>query len=421
MAKWIQTKHVGVRYREHPTRKYGVRKDRYYVIRYYVRGERGVERKVEPLGWESAWKAGNPTQTISLEQEAVTRRAELMQNQKTGKGPVTLKDKRAENVTARQAELAKLKADAEAQKTLSEYWEQSYFPAAKLAKQKNSWEKEEQYFRLRISPLLGDLPLKDIKLEQWDELVKTLAAANQSLRSREYIIGTLRRIMKHAYERRLVSEAPPTGKRIGIPGPGNNRRQRFIEAHEEAAILGYLAKVDLFAWRMTRFAFLTGCRASEAFNLTWAAVSGDKITFNDTKNKDSREIPLSPPLAELFESIPRGAPDEYVFMKTNGEPYTQAPMAFQTAVEKLGLNEGRKAKDKAKDRIVFHSIRHSVATRLAKRLTVRDLMEVMGWRTVQMAIRYVHGNDDAKKAALSMLGGAPADNVLPFRTAESTT
>ncbi len=52
MAKWTNTKHEGVRYREHPTRKHGVRKDRYYAIRYYVDGK----RKEESLGWETDWQ-----------------------------------------------------------------------------------------------------------------------------------------------------------------------------------------------------------------------------------------------------------------------------------------------------------------------------------------------------------------------------
>ena len=51
----------------------------------------------------------------------------------------------------------------------------------------------------------------------------------------------------------------------------------------------------------------------------------------------------------------------------------------------------------------FHSIRHSVATELARHLNLRDLMDVMGWRTVQMAMRYVHGNEKAKRNALAGL------------------
>jgi hypothetical protein len=41
----------GVRYRQHPTRKHGIRKDRYYTIRYKLEGRDREER----LGWESEW------------------------------------------------------------------------------------------------------------------------------------------------------------------------------------------------------------------------------------------------------------------------------------------------------------------------------------------------------------------------------
>jgi len=34
--KWIKTAHKGLRYYEHPTRKHGKRKDRYYTIRFKV-------------------------------------------------------------------------------------------------------------------------------------------------------------------------------------------------------------------------------------------------------------------------------------------------------------------------------------------------------------------------------------------------
>ncbi|GAB1411084.1 hypothetical protein MASR1M90_22380 [Desulfovibrionales bacterium] len=49
MAQRYSTKFEGVRYREHPTRTFGIRKDRYYVIRYRASG-RCIE---EAVGWES--------------------------------------------------------------------------------------------------------------------------------------------------------------------------------------------------------------------------------------------------------------------------------------------------------------------------------------------------------------------------------
>ncbi len=49
MAKWINAKTPGIRYREHDVRKHGARKDRYFAIYYRVAGK----RKEEALGWAS--------------------------------------------------------------------------------------------------------------------------------------------------------------------------------------------------------------------------------------------------------------------------------------------------------------------------------------------------------------------------------
>jgi integrase len=411
MSAYIKTKHKGIRYREHPTRKYGARSDRYYFIRFKLNGK-DVE---ESLGWESEWKLKRD-RDISLEEHAVSRLIELKRNRMEGSGPATLRELRAKNEAVREAEAAKLKKEAKDQRTLSEYWQESYFPAAKRSKKETSWEKEEQHFRLWIEPLFGKLPLRTIGLKQWDELVKTLSSAGMSPRSKEYITGTLRRILKHAYDRRMVDDPPPTGKRVGISGPGNNRRLRVISHEEEVAIMEYLSISDPHAWKITRFCFLTGCRASEAFSLTWNGVDFSRgvITFPETKNHDSRTIPITTALMELFDAMGQGLASVHVFLNSNGAPYKEAPSAFATAVENLELNEGRTKRD----RIVFHSIRHTVGARLAQRLGPRDLMDVMGWRTVQMAMRYVHANQDAKMKALSMLGAAPAEgNVLPFHKA----
>ena len=417
MPKWIKTKHTGVRYREHPDRKHGVRKDRYYTIRYKL----DKKDREEKLGWESEWakaekvrKEKGEATGRTLEQEAILRISEIKSNHASGKGPLTLDEKREGEKAKREAEAAERKARASALRTLEEYWKETYFPTAKRSKKQSSWSKEESHFRLWISPIMGSMPLKDISLHQWDELVKTLSKEGKSQRMQLYVTGTLRRILKHACERRLINEDPPSGKRIGVSSPGNNRRLRVISHEEEALILGDLELRDPHAWRVTRFAFLSGCRVSEAFNLVWSNVDFSQacIIFPDTKNKDSRTIPLTPPLQELLASMEADSLKDRVFPKDDGTPYTQAPSAFRTAVDKLELNKERSKRD----RLVFHSIRHTVATRLAQKLGPRDLMDLMGWRTVEMAMRYVHSNEDAKAKALSSLGSAPpTGKLLPFQ------
>jgi len=80
-AKWIKTNFPGVRYREHETRKNGVKRDQYFTIRYKL----AKKDKEEGLGWASQnWTAA----------KAYERLTELKENRKTGEGPQTLAEKR---------------------------------------------------------------------------------------------------------------------------------------------------------------------------------------------------------------------------------------------------------------------------------------------------------------------------------------
>lgn len=391
----------GLRYREHPERKHGISPDRYYVLTHKVEGK----TITEACGWASdGW---TPTKCAELLRK-------LKENAKTGQGARTLRELR------KTAEDDRIRIAAEST-TLDEFWPR-YFAHSKATKKMASALKEESHFRLWLSPLFGPLPLRQIGMNQWDSLVELLNKAGKSPRTKEYITGTLRRILKAAYHRRLVAEAPPAGKRIGVTGPGNsNRRLRVISPSEAEAILFELKERDIHAWRIAKFAFLTGCRASEAFSLRWRDVdlARGAVTFPETKNRDARALPLSAPLRDLLAPTEAGAPEQYVFVKSNGTPYEEAPAPFKTVVnEILNLNDGRAKRD----RISFHSIRHTVATNLAKVLNLRDLMDVMGWRTVQMAMRYVKGDEQTQARALAGLENGLTTSkakVLPFNKLES--
>ena len=113
--KWVRAA-TGIRYLEHPTRRHGVGKDKYFVLRYTVDG---VEQQ-EALGWAS--------EGVTLE-KARLKLAELKEAKRTGKGAKTLKAQR---------ELAEAETKAQAEATLREqqrqilfgqYWEKTYWPA----------------------------------------------------------------------------------------------------------------------------------------------------------------------------------------------------------------------------------------------------------------------------------------------------
>ena len=99
---------------------------------------------------------------------------------------------------------------------------------------------------------------------------------------------------------------------------------------------------------------------------------------------------------------------DFVLPRHDGTPFinkadrTDTPYYFSEAVKALALNEGRSTRD----RVTFHTIRHTVATNLAKVLDVRSLMDVMGWKVIAMAARYIHTQEETKRQAANILAGA---------------
>jgi len=387
--KWIKTESLGVYYREHPTRTYGVGKDKYYALFYKHEGK----TRCEVLGWASEkWTEGKASEVMG----------KLRDNRAYGTGPQTVADLKERIKEEREAE-EKARADkAKQQITLRDYWHEHYCAFGKRSKKANTFEKEESHFKHWLEPNLGDKSLVSITIEDWDRLMRLFDKANLKPRSRQYISGTLRRIMKHARDRGIAAHIP-TGKQIGATGGANNRRMRVIIPDEQKKILDELQAQNPFAYRITYFAFLTGCRVSEAARLKWAEIDLEStpgsIIFRDTKNKEERTISISQKMREFLEQVfPRDS-KSLVFPREDGKQYREAPTTFALVVDRLKLNEGRDEYE----RISFHNIRHTVATRLAPNLDLRSLMDVMGWKVVAMAARYIKSSEQAKREALECL------------------
>ena len=148
--QWHSTQYTGVRYREHPNRKYQGKPDRYFSIRYKIMGV----HKEEALGWASeGWNA----------QKASLERSELRKAQTLGKGAQTLSEKRRLEEERKQSELEEKKKLAKEHLTFGQYFDETYFPNAKSNKAKDSWRREKNLYKLWINPVIGLMPFKDIR------------------------------------------------------------------------------------------------------------------------------------------------------------------------------------------------------------------------------------------------------------------
>ncbi|MDR2489234.1 MAG: tyrosine-type recombinase/integrase [Desulfovibrio sp.] len=214
----------------------------------------------------------------------------------------------------------------------------------------------------------------------------------------KYVCGTLRRILKHALQHRIIIEAPPSAAQIGATAPKDNRRLRVLTQDELTKLLDEIKRRDLQAWRISMFAMIMGCRFSDAARLLWGQVDFERKTVSFVKTKTvARVVVVGDELLSFLKDFGPGLPSENVFINHRGQPYKEAPSALRAAVDELKLNEGRAAND----RFSFHNLRHMAATDLARDLPLRDLMDYMGWKTPAMALRYMHGNEEIQRAAIA--------------------
>jgi integrase len=137
------------------------------------------------------------------------------------------------------------------------------------------------------------------------------------------------------------------------------------------------------------FLFGTGVRLSEALYLQWSQVDLKRgtVIFPKTKNGGGRGVPLSPTVTKALQTIQHriGA----VFLTNVGIPYKpaddhggQIKTGFRGACRRAGVLN-----------FTPHDCRHTFATwHYAKHRDLAQLMQLCGWKSPDMAMRYAHVN-----------------------------
>lgn len=279
-----------------------------------------------------------------------------------------------------------------------------------------------------IEPVIrhfGTTPLAQIgQAEIQAGALKVYPKATPATRSRQFFtpaVAVLRHAAKNGWCERPLIERPEKAK----------ERLRWLK-HEEAERLidaaGPSFKVLLI------FLLYTGCRAGEAVWLDWANVDLQRaqVTFIDTKNGDTRSVPLVPRVVAALANI-KGRTGE-VFRKPNGKAYERPKKmddtsagkrirkAFEGAVQRAGLGEWVPHKNPVKAKagvMVFetdvtpHVTRHTWASwHYQQNRNMGELMELGGWKTLSMVMRYAHVNVEHLGASMQSLpgsGGNPGD------------
>lgn len=180
----------------------------------------------------------------------------------------------------------------------------------------------------------------------------------------------------------MAVENPVSGK-IEMPSNGKPRDRR-LNGNEAELLLKHLSEE---ARSVFEFAIETAMRRSELLSLEWKSVNikNCTATLKDTKNGETRAVPLSSKAIRVLNGRTRGIGTGKVFSITP----TRLRRDWEAARTAAGIPDIR-----------LHDLRHEAASRLfEKGLNVMEAASVTGHKTLSMLKRYTHLNptDIAKK------------------------
>lgn len=263
-----------------------------------------------------------------------------------------------------------------------------------------------------LAPILkaiGTKPLAAIGQAEIDALVKKLKPNAAPSTANRHIYTPVAAVLHHAARKRWC-EKPVIARPKEPKG-----RIRWV-THEEAERMIQAAAPHLRP--LVVLLFSTGARISEALYLDWRNVDLERahVEFIDTKNGEARGVPLHPRAVAALSTLPhregavfrRALPSVTASGKRRplGDPYEireggggQIKTAWAGMLKRSGITD-----------FSPHDCRHTWATwhyRANRDLTA--LMELGGWKSAAMVMRYAHVNTSHLAGSIGEIWGKSGD------------
>jgi integrase len=214
--------------------------------------------------------------------------------------------------------------------------------------------------------IIGDLP------DVGRLVVESAQTSPATVRNR---LALLKAACRWAWKKHGLTEHDPTG-RMQLPQVKN---ERHVYATREQMLRICRACTNWDTQVAIRVAFYTGMRLGELFRVRAEA---GLLVLQDSKNGDSRAIPVHPRIGHLVENLP---------LRTKRHT-VQA--AFAAARVRVGMRH-----------INFHDLRHSAASEMVNAgVPLYDVGKILGHRDTRSTQRYSHLTADRLMAAVIQIG-----------------
>jgi integrase len=355
-AKKSVVKYIGVYYTESTTRKWKERPDRVYWINF-------KDAFTGKLQWERCgWASEGWTP-----EAAQNRRHEILQEKLTGRYKPKQERKKG-------------------QITFDKFMTEHYLPRRDGNKKRAP--EDRSVYKTWLKSRFGGKFLSEITASDIEDMKTEMRDLGKAEATIKHALCLVRQAFNKATDWGKWDKENPC-KSVEFPKP-NNQRLRFLSAQEADNLIAALRERSGQLADISLLALLTGCRLREVFGLTWANVDlvHGRLTILDPKNEETRHIPLTDPIRELVERLPKGNAEDPLFKNSKGERIGWLSKDWKSVVDNIGLNKGitdRRLK------VTFHTLRHTYASwAVMKGVPLYVVGKAMGQKDITMTARYSH-------------------------------
>lgn len=262
-----------------------------------------------------------------------------------------------------------------------------------VSKHKKGHQREKSRIEKWKAHALGSRYLASITPKDIADYASERKAAKYSVRTVYLELAIISHLYNYAAAkwgmRALENPVAPTRVKGTDPHRGKSYkgRERTLSNSEKEKLFMHL---DEEMKQIVILAVETGMRRGELLSLTVSNVDLGKKTvkLEETKNGDSREVPLSPPAVDTLKTVLQNKKIVGIDGKIWGIGPDRVTSIFAKAAREAGLKDIR-----------FHDLRHTAATKLAGIYQAHELAKILGHKGLNMVMRYYNptGEELGKK------------------------
>jgi integrase len=250
-----------------------------------------------------------------------------------------------------------------------------YLAYSKANKAPSTYTRRDRFSMIQLVSFFGGNYLFEITPQMVERYkAKRLEKVTPATVNRE--LACLKHMYTKAIEWSYVKANPVKAVKSLKEPPGRLRYLRAKEADKLVkACHGYLRSIVITALN-------TGMRRGEILALRWKDVDLDnrKITVRNTKNNESRVIPINRTLYQELSNLSKESEGDYVFSNGNGHPFGDIKKSFLSALKRARIEDFR-----------FHDLRHTFGSHLVMQgIDLKTVQQVMGHKVIKTTMRYSH-------------------------------